>query len=77
MANTFGYSTPVGIYIAVFDTENHKIVQNIELQELSNDPVTTLVVDYTTGLIAAAYSNGLIAYLCRGVGAGQADQATA
>ena len=50
-------------YIAVFDMENHKIVQNIELQELSNDPVTTLVVDHTTGLIAAAYTNGLIAYL--------------
>ena len=43
--------------------ENHKIIQNIELQELSNDPVTTLVVDHATGLIAAAYINGLIAYL--------------
>ena len=50
-------------YIAVFDLENHKIIQNIELQELSNDPVTTLVVDPDTCLIAAAYTNGLIAYL--------------
>ena len=50
-------------YIAVFDMENHKIIKNVELQELSNDPVTTLVVDHATGLIAAAYTNGLIAYL--------------
>ena len=53
-------------YIAVFDMESHKIIQNIELQELSNDPVTILVVDNATGLIAAAYTNGLIAYLWDG-----------
>ena len=50
-------------YIAVFDMESHKIIQNIKLKELSNDPVTILVVDNATGLIAAAYTNGLIAYL--------------
>ena len=50
-------------YIAVFDIDSHKIIQNIELQELSNDPVTILVVDHATGLIATAYTNGLIAYL--------------
>ena len=50
-------------YIAVFDMDSHKIIQNIELRELSNNPVTTLVVDHATGLIATAYTNGLIAYL--------------
>ena len=53
-------------YIAVLDMESHKIIQNIELQELSNDPVTALVVDHSTGLVAAAYTNGLIAYLWNG-----------
>ena len=53
-------------YIAVFDMDSHKIIQNIELQELSNDPVTTLVVDHATGLIATAYNNSLIAYLWDG-----------
>ena len=53
-------------FIAVFDMESHKIIQNIELLELSNDPVTTLVVDHDSGLIATAYSNGLIAYLWDG-----------
>ena len=53
-------------YIAVFDMGSHKIIQNIELQELSNDPVTTLVVDHATGLIATTYTNGLIAYLWNG-----------
>ena len=53
-------------YIAVFDMDSHKIIQNIELQELSNDPVTILVVDHATGLIATAYTNGLIAYLWDG-----------
>jgi len=46
--------------------DSHSIIQNIELPELSNDPVTTLVVDHATGLIAAAYTNGLIAYLWDG-----------
>ena len=50
-------------YVAVFDMGSHKIIQNIELQELFNDPVTILVVDYATGLIATAYTKGLIAYL--------------
>ena len=50
-------------YIAVFDMDSQKIIQNIELQELSNDPVTIVVVDHATGLIAASYTNGLIAYL--------------
>ena len=53
-------------YIAVFDMDSHKIIQNIELLELSNDPVTTLVVDHATGLIATAYTNSLIAYLWDG-----------
>ena len=53
-------------YIAVFDMDSHKIIQNIELQELFNDPVTILVVDHATGLIATAYTNGLIAYLWDG-----------
>ena len=53
-------------YVAVFDMESHKIIQNIELQELSNDPVTILVADHTAGLIAAAYTNGLVVYLWDG-----------
>ena len=53
-------------YVAVFDMDSHKIIQNIELQELFNDPVTILVVDHATGLIATAYTNGLIAYLWDG-----------
>ena len=53
-------------YIAVFDMDSHEIIQNIELQELFNDPVTILVVDHATGLIATAYTNGLIAYLWDG-----------
>ena len=53
-------------FIAVFDMDSHSIIQNIELSELHNDPVTILVVDNTTGLIAAAYTNGLIAYLWDG-----------
>ena len=53
-------------YITVFDMDSHKIIQNTELQELPNDPVTTLVVDCATGLIATAYTNGLIAYLWDG-----------
>ena len=47
-------------YLAVFDMDSHKIIQNIKSQETSNDPVTTLVVDHATGLIATAYTNGLI-----------------
>ena len=43
--------------------DSQKIIQNIELQELSNDPVTIVIVDHATGLIATAYTNGLIAYL--------------
>lgn len=53
-------------FIAIFDMDSHSIIQNIELPELSNDPVTTLVVDHATGLIAAAYTNCLIAYLWDG-----------
>ena len=52
--------------IAVFDMKSDEILQNIELPELSNDPVTILVVDHATGLIATAYTNGLIAYLWDG-----------
>ena len=52
--------------MAVFDMESHEIMTNIKLLELSNDPVTTLVVDHDNGLIATAYSNGLIAYLWDG-----------
>ena len=50
-------------YIAVFDMDSHEIIQNIQPQGPNNDPVTTLVVDHATGLIATAYTNGLIAYL--------------
>ena len=46
-------------YIAVFDMDSHEIIQNIKSQETSNDPVTILV-DHATGLIATAYTNGLI-----------------
>ena len=53
-------------YAAVFDMESHKIIQNIELQELFNDPVTILVADHTAGLIAAAYTDGLVVYLWDG-----------
>ena len=49
-----------GGHIAVFDMESHDIIKNIISQELSNDPVTIVVVDHATGLIATAYTNGLI-----------------
>ena len=50
-------------YIAVFDMDSHEIIQNIQPQEPNNNPVTIVVVDHATGLIATAYTNGLIAYL--------------
>ena len=52
--------------IAVLDMKSHKIIQNIKLQDASDDPIAILVVDHSTGLVAAAYSNGLIGYMWDG-----------
>ena len=49
--------------LAVCDVNSHTIVKEVVLAELCANPVTILVADCSTGLIAIAYRNGLIAFL--------------
>ena len=50
--------------LAVCDVNNYTIVKDVVLKEdLCADPVTILVADRSTGLIAIAYRNGVIAFI--------------
>ena len=49
--------------LAICDVNSHTIVKEVVLAELCANPVTILVADRSTGLIAIAYRNGIIPFL--------------
>ena len=49
--------------LAVCDVKSHSVEKNVVFQESCSEPISILVVNYSTGLIATAYADGLIVLL--------------
>ena len=49
--------------LAVCDMNSYRTIKDVVLQNVPNKPVTMIVVDQSTGLIATAYASGLIVFL--------------